>query len=73
MKSEHQFTQAIKETPTFKGFEKFKQGITLKRTNVIMLYDKYQQAHRYGVEYLQSNKNILISEINLIKDVINNP
>jgi hypothetical protein len=72
MKSEHQFTQALKETPTFKSFERFKQGITLKRSNVINLYDKYQQAHRYGIDYLKQNQNILANDVKMIGEVLDN-
>lgn len=72
MKNEYDFTIALKNTKTFKSFETFKQGLVLKRSNIIKLYDKYQQAHRYGIEYLKQNPNILISEVNLIDDVLNN-
>ena len=44
MKNERDFVIAIKNCDTFKKFEKFKQGIILKRDNIIKLYDKYQQA-----------------------------
>jgi lipopolysaccharide biosynthesis glycosyltransferase len=72
MKSEHQFTQALKETPTFKSFERFKQGITLKRSNVINLYDKYQHAQRYGIDYLKQNQNILANDVKMIGEVLGN-
>jgi hypothetical protein len=71
MKNEQQFRESLKQTQTFKNFEKFKQGITLKRSNVVKLYDKYQQAHRYGVEYLKQNPNILATDVKLIDDVLN--
>ena len=57
MKNERDFVIAIKNCDTFKKFEKFKQGITLKRDNIIKLYDKYQQAYRYGIDYLKQNPN----------------
>ncbi len=71
MKNEQQFREALKQTQTFKSFEKFKQGITLKRSNVIKLYEKYQQAHRYGIDYLKQNQNILATDVKLIDEVIN--
>ena len=59
MKNERDFVIAIKNCDTFKRFEKFKQGIILKRANIIKLYDKYQQSYRYGIEHLKQNPNIL--------------
>ena len=50
MKNERDFVIAIKNCDTFKKFEKFKQGIILKRANIIKLYDKYQKAYSYGIE-----------------------
>ena len=72
MKNERDFVIAIKNCDTFKKFEKFKQGIILKRANIIKLYDKYQQAYRYGIEYLKQNPNILQSDVKLINDVLCN-
>ena len=70
MKNERDFVIAIKNCDTFKKFEKFKQGIILKRANIIKLYDKYQQAYRYGIEYLKQDPNILQSDVKLINDVL---
>lgn len=72
MKTEQQFTNAIKETQTFKQFERFKQGLFLKRSNIIILYDRYQQAHRYGIEYLKQNPNILANDVKLIDEILKN-
>mgnify|MGYP003417298959 CR=1 FL=1 len=69
--NEIQFSEAIKRTQTYKGFEKFKQGLVSKRANVTILFDKYQQATRYGIDYIRLNPNILSSEVKLISDVIN--
>jgi hypothetical protein len=71
MKSQYEFTQAIKQTKTFKDFETFKQGLVLKCANIVKLYDKYQQACRYGIEYLKRNPNILANDVKLIDEVIN--
>ena len=72
MKNERDFVIAIKNCDTFNNFEKFKQGIILKHANIINLYDKYQQAYRYGIDYLKQNPNILASEVKLINDVLCN-
>ena len=72
MKNERDFVIAIKNCDTFKKFERFKQGIILKRANVIVVYDKYQQAFRHGIDYLKQNPNILASDVKLINDVLCN-
>jgi epoxyqueuosine reductase QueG len=64
------FSKAIKETQTFKDFEKFKQGLTMKRANVSKLYDKYLQGVRYGVEYLKQNPSNYANDIKIIEDII---
>jgi len=69
--NEIQFSEAIKLTPTYKGFEKFKQGLVSKRANITILFDKYQQATRYGVEYIRQNPNIYANDVAMINDVIN--
>jgi len=69
--SEIAFSTAIQYTPTFKKFEPFKQGICIRRQNIMKLYDKYQQACRYGCEYLRQNPNIYANDVKLIEDVIN--
>jgi hypothetical protein len=70
MKSQYDFTQAIKQTDSFKDYDKFKQDLTLKRQNIIKLYDKYQQACRYGIGYLKQNPNILANDVKLIDEVL---
>ena len=69
--NEIQFSEAIKRTPTYKGFEKFKQGLVSKRANVTILFDKYQQATRYGIDYIRQNPNIYANDVSIINDVIN--
>lgn len=70
MKNEKEFKESIKETKTFKDFPKFKQDLVLKRHSIIKLYDKYQQACRYGIDYLKQNSNILESDVKLINDIL---
>lgn len=70
--NEIQFSKAISETTTFKSFEKFKQGLTLRAANIRRLYDKYQQGKKYGIEYLKQNPNIYANDIKLIDEVIQN-
>lgn len=70
MKNEKEFKASIKETKTYKDFPKFKQDLVLKTPSIAKLYDKYQQACRYGIDYLKQNPNLLESEVKLINDVI---
>jgi hypothetical protein len=60
----------MKNEKEFKDFPKFKQYLVLKRPNIIKLYDKYQQACRYGIDYLKQNSNILESDVKLINDIL---
>ncbi len=69
--SEIEFSEAIKRTPTYKGFEKFKQGLVSKRANIMKLFDKYQQACKFGSDYLRQNPNIFANDIKMIEDVLN--
>jgi phosphomevalonate kinase len=69
--SEIEFSEAIKRTPTYKGFEQFKQGLVSKRANIMKLFDKYQQACKFGIEYIQQNPNLYANDVNMIEDVLN--
>jgi len=69
--SEIEFSEAIKRTPTYKGFERFKQGLTSRRSKILNLYDKYQQAQKHGIGYLKQNPNVFANDINMINDVLN--
>jgi len=70
--NEHDLKKAIENTSVFKSFEKFKQGIVLKRLNLIHLHDLYGQAERLGIEYLKQNPNIIHSDFKLIEELILN-
>lgn len=70
--SEQDLKKAIENTSVFKSFEKFKQTIVLKRSNLIHLHDLYGQADRLGIEYLKQNPNIMKSDFNLIEELIKN-
>lgn len=69
--NEIDFSEAIKRTPTYKGFPIFKQGLVSKRANIMKLFDKYQQAVKNGISYIKQNPNIFANDVNLINDVIN--
>jgi len=69
--TDSQFLQAILESKVFQSWEKFKQLITQKSLNVHRLKPYYDQAERYGIEYLKQNQNILQSEVKLIEDILN--
>lgn len=70
--SEHDLKTAIEKTDQFKNYPKFKQGIVLKRANLMHLHDLYGQADRLGIEYLRQNQNILQSDFKLIEELIKN-
>ena len=69
---EHQLKIAIQNTQQFNSYEKFKQGIVLRRLNLVHLHDLYGQADRLGIEYLKQNPNILNSDFKLIEELIAN-
>lgn len=62
---------AIKNTETYRGFERFKQGLTLKPQNVTRIYDYYAQSCRYGIEYIKQNQNVFANEVKIIQEIIN--
>lgn len=70
--NEHQLKAAIENTQEFKSYPKFKQGIVLKRLNLVHLHDLYGQADRLGIEYLKQNPNIFHSDFKLIEELIKN-
>lgn len=61
---------AIRNTDTFKTFPVFKQGLTLKPTNITKLFDYYQQACRHGIDYLKQNQNVHYNEVKIINEII---
>lgn len=69
--TEIQFSEALKQTGTYKGFPNFKQSIVTRRHNVLRLFNYYQQACRYSIDYLKQNQNITITDVALINDIIN--
>ena len=64
------FQDAIKETETFNNFENFKKGIVINHKNMIRLHDYYQQACRYGIEYLKQNPNLFRTDVALINEIL---
>jgi len=62
---------AIKNTSTFKGFERFKQGLTLSPANINRIHDYYMQGCRHGVDYLRQNPNLFANEVSIINEIIN--
>jgi len=70
--SEHQLREAIENTQEYKNYEKFKQGIVLRRANLIHLNDLFGQAQRLGIDYLKQNPNIMHSDVKLIEEILKN-
>lgn len=69
---EQQLKIAIQNAQQFNSYEKFKQGIVLRRLNLVHLHDLYGQADRLGIEYLKQNPNIFHSDFKLIEELIAN-
>ena len=69
--NEIQFSEAIKQTETYKSFPVFKQGLISKRANVTVLYDRYHTACKWGIQNLLQNPNIFINDVKIIFEVIN--
>lgn len=70
--SEHQLKEAIKNTQEYRNYPKFKQGIVLRRANLIHLNDLLGQAQRLGIDYLKQNPNIMHSDVKLIEELLKN-
>lgn len=69
--SEIQFSESLRQTKTYKGFPNFKQSIVIRRPNILRLFNYYQQACRYSIDYLKQNQNITVTDVALINDIIN--
>lgn len=69
--NEIQFSSALRETETYKNFPNFKQSIVIRRPNIVRLHGYYQQAAKFGIDYLKQNQNLTITDVALINDVIN--
>jgi len=65
-----QFKILMESSEVFKAFPKFKQNIFLSNKSIQRLQDYYEQAKRYGIEYLKQNPHLTISEINLIESIL---
>lgn len=68
--TDSQFRALIEASEVFKAFEKFKRDITVKHANIQRLKVYYEQAEKYGIDYLKQNPNVRVSEINLINSVL---
>jgi hypothetical protein len=66
------FKQKVKGSEIFSNFPLFKQTITLKNKNINRLNDLYQQARKFGIEYLEQNHNLMSSDVALISNIIEN-
>lgn len=69
--TDSQFLQHILNSEVYQSWEKFKQIIHSKLSNVHRIKPYYEQAERYGIEYIKQNPNILQSEVKLIEDILN--
>lgn len=62
---------AIKNTDTYISFPVFKQGLTLKNSNIDRLYDYYGQACRLGIGYIKQNPNLFSNDVKIIEEILN--
>lgn len=65
-----QFRALVEASEVFQAFEKFKQMLTVKLSNLNKLRIYYAQAERYGIEYLEQNPNLTVSEVSLIGSML---
>jgi len=68
----HQFSTAIDNSTEFKNSEPYKKILVKKRASLLRLHDYYQQAHKYGIDYLKQNPNLFAGDVKLINEVLNN-
>jgi len=68
--TEHSLKIAIENSDTFRGFEKFKQGLTVRKANIQRLHDLYQQATKFGLWYIKQNKNFTVTDVALITEIL---
>ena len=69
--TQDQFKEAVKETALFKNKAIFAQKICLKH-RVTEMYVYFEQAKKYGIDYLKQNPNILSSEVQIIDEILKN-
>jgi hypothetical protein len=68
--TEHTIREEIKQTEIYKGYPVFKQRLTLSQINLKRLFNLYGQAERNGIKYLKQNPNLSLSDVNLIKELL---
>ena len=68
--NDQQLKQAIEASEVYKNFEKFKQNITSKLSNIQRLRPYYEQAKKYGIDYLKQNPNITQGDVKLIESIL---
>ncbi len=68
--NEHLLKIAIENSDTFKRFEKFKQGLTVRKSNIKRLLNLYQQANKFGLLYVKQNKNFTVTDVALITEIM---
>lgn len=69
--TQYQFKESVKETALFKNKAIFSKKIMLKY-RIKEMYVYYEQAKKYGIDYLKQNPNILSSEVQIIDEVMKN-
>ena len=65
-----QFRELLENCEAFQVLEKFKKAIHTRAEAVKRLKDYYQQAERYGIEYLKQNFNLMSTDVKLIESAL---
>jgi len=66
------FKEAIKNTESFiKIGNSSIQALYLKNKVLDRMYDNYQQALKYGIEYLKQKPTLQIRDVNIIDEILN--
>lgn len=70
--TEAQFRSLLENCDAFKDLENFQKGIYSRPPVVRRLKDYYQQAERYGIDYLKQNPNLMSTDVKLIESILLN-
>ena len=66
-----QFKEKMIKTDAYLNCPKFKQNLLVKPSNITNMRNFYDQANRYGIEYLKQNPNLSGMDVKIVEEVIN--
>jgi len=67
---DRQFLQQMQNTDTFKNCPEFKQKILQKTEYVQRMRDYFEQAKRYGYDYIRQNTNLTTTDLAILKEML---